>query len=50
MFCKNQQGFFRGAKPPQDKTKKYIKHKTRINVQFKKRTTKSKTHIANNPK
>jgi len=51
MFCKNQQGIFPGreATTGQNK-KKNIKHKTRINVQFKKRTTKSKTHIANNPK
>ena len=29
---------------------KQKKHENRINVQFKKRTIKSKTHIANNPK
>ena len=49
MFFTNQQGFFRGAKPPQDKTKK---HQNRNNVQFNKRTLiiKSKTRIANKPK
>ena len=35
MFCKNQQIFFRNARPPQDRTKKNIKHKNRINVQLK---------------
>ena len=48
MFCKNQQGFFSGREATTGQNKK--KHENRINVQFKKRTIKSKTHIANNPK
>ena len=42
MFCKNQQ-LEREATAGQNQ--KNIKHKNKINVQFKKKTIKSKTHI-----
>ena len=50
MFCKNQQIFFSEREATEGQNQKNIKHKNRFNVQFKKRTSKSKTHIANNLK
>ena len=41
---------FLGREATTGQNKKNIKHKNRNNVQFKKKTIKSKTRIANNPK
>ena len=48
-FAKIGKDFF-GARSHHRTKQKNIKHKNRNNVQFKKKTIKSKTRIANNPK